>query len=505
MDDEISNSLPLILGGPLLLCTGILGAIAVAIEEEEYLSQLQVAAEVIASSLMEGHQKRSSHGGGGGRNTRRYIHWDRERAVTCINRDYLGSIRSFGLDDFKRIFRVSRTSYDSIRNFLCENAPFFADGFDVTHRQWVSSDAKILISLKYLAYGCSINSFRDYFQVGESTAMQSVKELTKSISNSIFQKKFFSFFTPSDARKVEALHYDKHGIHGMLGSLDCSHFMWGNCPVAHHGQFQGKEGKPTIVVEALADHNFFVWYAVFGYCGTLNDITIWDSSYLLQSLCDGSFSDLDFTFNIGGEEFDHLWMLVDGIYPSLARFVKPVSVPLGDTEALFSLWQESKRKDIERFFGVFKKKFNFFNRPLPFAYMDDIISCFYCCIILHNIAITERLDDELEGSAAAEFNDCVVDSRVHGMAEESRIERLAMQFVQREAEHVGQHGLELSYLTALGINVLDNTLLNDTNQIEVLSTLERIALYRWNHLYDVRCHKKLTEGIAGDLCWITHY
>ena len=57
----------------------------------------------------------------------------------------------------------------------------------------------------------------------------------------------------------------------------------------------------------------------------------------------------------------------------------------------------------------------------------------------------------------------------------------------------------MSYLTALGINVLDNTLLNDTNQIEVLSTLERIALYRWNHLYDVRCHKKLTKAIAGDL------
>jgi hypothetical protein len=131
--------------------------------------------------------------------------------------------------------------------------------------------------------------------------------------------------------------------------------------------------------------------------------------------------------------------------------------------------------------------------------MDDIISCFYCCIILHNIAITERLDDELEGSEAAEFYDCVVDSSVHGIAEEAGIERLAMQFVQREAEHVGQRGLELSYLTALGINVLDNTLLNDTNRIEVLSTLERIALFRWNHLYDVRLHKKLTKAIARDL------
>jgi hypothetical protein len=58
MADKILNSLPLILGGCLLLCTGILGAIVVAAEEEEYVSQLQVAAEVIASSLVDGrHQK----------------------------------------------------------------------------------------------------------------------------------------------------------------------------------------------------------------------------------------------------------------------------------------------------------------------------------------------------------------------------------------------------------------------------------------------------------------
>jgi hypothetical protein len=59
-------------------------------------------------------------------------------------------------------------------------------------------------------------------------------------------------------------------------------FVCGNCPVAHHGQYQGKEGKPTIVVEALADYNLYAWHAVFCYAGTLNDISIWDSSYLLQ-------------------------------------------------------------------------------------------------------------------------------------------------------------------------------------------------------------------------------
>ena len=112
--------------------------------------------------------------------------------------------------------------------------------------------------------------------------------------------------------------------------------------MAHHGQFQGKEGKPTIVVETLADHNLYAWHAVFGYCGTLNDLSIWDSSYLLQSLCDGSFSDLDFPFKIGGELFEELWMLVDGVYPSVERFVMPISVLVGECVALFAMWQELK-------------------------------------------------------------------------------------------------------------------------------------------------------------------
>jgi hypothetical protein len=79
----------------------------------------------------------------------------------------------------------------------------------------------------------------------------------------------------------------------------------------------------------------------------LNDLSIWDNTYLLQSLCDGSFSELDFSFTIGREVFHQLWMLLDGIYPSLARFVKPISVPIGKHAALFSMWQESKQKDIE--------------------------------------------------------------------------------------------------------------------------------------------------------------
>jgi hypothetical protein len=50
----------------------------------------------------------------------------------------------------------------------------------------------------------------------------------------------------------------------------------------------------------------------------MNNINIWDSSSLHQSLHDGTFEWNDFAFEIGGEHFNKLWFLTDGIYPELS-------------------------------------------------------------------------------------------------------------------------------------------------------------------------------------------
>jgi hypothetical protein len=162
---------------------------------------VQSAIEVIASCLVLHRSKWQSAGAGCGHSVCRcYIKWDHERAQRCIVQGYLCAIPAFSLDDFKHIFWLSRSTYDSIRNYLCGMVLFFHDGLDVTHHRGVCTDAKILISLKYLAYGCSINAFWDYFQLGESTVMLCVRKFTSSIANSMFQKKFFSFLMASDAK-----------------------------------------------------------------------------------------------------------------------------------------------------------------------------------------------------------------------------------------------------------------------------------------------------------------
>jgi Plant transposon protein len=55
-----------------------------------------------------------------------------------------------------------------------------------------------------------------------------------------------------------------------------------NWPKAWQGLFQGKEGKPIVVLEALCDYHMFFWYASYGYAGCLNDINILNLSPFLD-------------------------------------------------------------------------------------------------------------------------------------------------------------------------------------------------------------------------------
>jgi len=225
--------------------------------------------------------------------------------------------------------------YDSLKNHLCESTTFFLKGYDAAKRRKIFTDTKILILMKCLAYGSSVISFCDYFQLGESTARLFVEKFIHGIVDiDEFHLLYIRSMSPTDARRVKAMHFDQHGIHGMAGSLDYCHIRWNNCPVAYQGQFKRKKEKPTLIMEAVSDHQLFAWPFVVGYAGTLDDINVWDSSLLHQSLIDGSFHRNDFEYSIGAERFNKLWFLMNGIYPPLSRFGTPMSVPILVSEAL---------------------------------------------------------------------------------------------------------------------------------------------------------------------------
>ena len=54
-------------------------------------------------------------------------------------------------------------------------------------------------------------------------------------------------------------------------------------------------------------------------------------------------------------------------------------------------WQEAKRKDVERAFGVLKGKFQCLERPSKFWDLQDLINITHTCVMLHNMCVEERM------------------------------------------------------------------------------------------------------------------
>jgi Plant transposon protein len=144
------------------------------------------------------------------------------------------------------------------------------------------------MALKLVAYSCYPSAFQDYFQMSETMARICLLKFCQIVLRDESLQSVFARRMPrADARTVSAMHEAMHGMPGMIGSLDCTHVCWKNCPIAWQGSQTGKEGKPTIVLEAFADYNLWFWHHSFGWPELPNDINIWDQSSLLKSFLDG--------------------------------------------------------------------------------------------------------------------------------------------------------------------------------------------------------------------------
>ena len=126
---------------------------------------------------------------------------------------------------------------------------------------------------------------------------------------------------------------ERRGFPGMVGSIDCMHWEWKNCPTAWQGQFARGHGKPTIVLEAVASHDMWIWHAFFGTPGSCNDINVLDRSPVFDDVLEGRSPLVNFTVN--GHEYNMAYYLTDGIYPSWATFIPAIKLPQDQRRSVF--------------------------------------------------------------------------------------------------------------------------------------------------------------------------
>ncbi|XP_020270675.1 uncharacterized protein LOC109845820 [Asparagus officinalis] len=177
----------------------------------------------------------------------------------------------------------------------------------------------------------------------------------------------------------------------MIGSIDCMHWQWKNYPKAWQGQFtSGHKGTATVILEAVASYDLWIWHAFLGLPGSLNDINVLDRSPVFDDIESGEAPRVNFTVN--GREYNLAYYLADGIYPKWPVFVQSIQMPQGNKHQFFAKQQESCRKDVERAFGVLQARFAIVRQPARMWDLDVLGKIIRACIILHNVIVEDERD-----------------------------------------------------------------------------------------------------------------
>ncbi|CAM9900659.1 unnamed protein product, partial [Heterosigma akashiwo] len=285
-------------------------------------------------------------------------------------------------DQFRRRFRMSPTLFYRLMNACIEEDPeFFRNKTVLTGKAGHDSFQKCTAALKDSGSRVPADSVDEYLQISEGQSRLAFYHFCRAIVSK-FEGQYLS--GPSPARLRRSLDINAlRGFPGMVGSIDCMHWQWKNCPVAYQAQYKGKEGKPTVVLEAAAGPDLYFYHCFFGAPGTWNDINVLNSSTFMQKLVEGVFSPAgESDFELNGLRFSIPYFLADGIYPKWACFLKTKANGLK-----FSKWQEAIRKDVERAFGVLQNRFTILGRACQLHSVEDMELVVKTCMIIHNMLV----------------------------------------------------------------------------------------------------------------------
>uniref|UniRef100_A0A0D3AQ37 DDE Tnp4 domain-containing protein n=1 Tax=Brassica oleracea var. oleracea TaxID=109376 RepID=A0A0D3AQ37_BRAOL len=257
-----------------------------------------------------------------------FIERNREEGHQKLWNDYFSDTPTYTPKLFRRRFRMNKSLFLRIVHRLSTEVPYFQPTEDATGRSSLSPLQKI-------------------------------------------SKMFAQFYrrrpTPEDLERL--LHIgEERGFPGMIGSIDCMHWEWKNCPTAWKEMYSRGTGKPTIMLEAVASYDLWIWHAFFGAPGTMNDLNIVDRSPVFDDIINENASQVNFYVN--GTECHLGYYLTDGIYPKWT--------------------QEAIRKDVERAFRILQARFAVVKNPSKLWDKDKIANIMRACIILHNMIVEDE-------------------------------------------------------------------------------------------------------------------
>ncbi|CAM8890416.1 unnamed protein product [Rhodiola kirilowii] len=271
----------------------------------------------------------------------------REQGHIQLYNDYFAVNAVYSDNIFRRQFRMRKHVFLRIMEAVTANDTFFAQRQDATGRMSFSPLQKCTSAMRMLAYGLSADAVDEYLRLSETTAMRSLLKFIEGVI-SCFGEEYLRRPTRRDLDRL-LRQGEQRGFPGMIGSIDCMHWEWKNCPATWKAQYQG----------------------------SCNDLNVLYRSPVFDEVLDGKAPEVNYSIN--GQLYKMGYYLTDGIYPRWATFIQGITLPQTNKQRLFADRQAAVRKDVERAFGGLQSQFAIIRKP-SLAWDEDILSN----IMVHN-------------------------------------------------------------------------------------------------------------------------
>ncbi|XP_057248015.1 uncharacterized protein LOC130590097 [Beta vulgaris subsp. vulgaris] len=146
-----------------------------------------------------------------------------------------------------------------VEGVIAEDDEFFMQKSDATGRMGPSALQKYTSAIRMLAYGSSSDFVHVYLKIALSTASECLLHFVEGVV-ARFGPEYLRKANPDDTKRL--LHEgERRGFLGMVGSIDCMHWNWKNCPRGWKGMYQERSKTSTIILEAVTLSDLWIWHA----------------------------------------------------------------------------------------------------------------------------------------------------------------------------------------------------------------------------------------------------
>ncbi|XP_021971260.1 uncharacterized protein LOC110866418 [Helianthus annuus] len=230
---------------------------------------------------------------------REYIERDRRSANDRLMKDYFDEAPTYPNPNvFRRRFRMSKRLFLRIVEDLENKFDYFKQKADARGKLGFTGIQKCISVLRVLAYGNTTDINDEYLKMIKKTTRDTLELFCDGIIN-LYGARYLRKPIWYDLQQIHKVHSNQHGLLGMIESLDCRHWRWYNCPTAWRGQHtRGDHDGPSVILQAVASHDLWVWSTYFGLAGSCNDINIFEQFPLVEDFISGRAAKASFYANI---------------------------------------------------------------------------------------------------------------------------------------------------------------------------------------------------------------